>query len=66
VAYLDGTGSAKSKAPSSGEKGAVYSSSRSGHGPLKAELARATVDWLNAKKPEVLDSKVEKTLRKKG
>jgi hypothetical protein len=35
VVYLDGTGSAKGKAPMSGEKRAVYSSSRGEHGPSK-------------------------------
>jgi hypothetical protein len=63
---LDGPGSAKDKAPLSGKKGAVFSSSsRGGNGPSKAELARATEDGLKANKPEVLDSKVEKTFREK-
>ena len=66
MAYLDGTGREKGKAPLSGEKGAVYNSSRGGHGPSKAKLARATVDWLKANKPEVLNSKVEIFFRERG
>ena len=63
TAHLDGTG----KPPSTGEKGTVYERhSKGGGGPSSDELAAATTAWLNANKPEALNSKVEFVFRSKG
>ena len=62
AAHRAGTG----KAPKAGEEGTVYERHSKGNGgPSSVELAAATTAWLKAKKPEALDSKVEKLFREK-
>ena len=66
ASFLDGTGDAKAKAPTTGEPGTVYCKGGNSKGPTSDELAIATVKWLKENYPKALDSKVERTFREKG
>lgn len=52
------------RAPAGGAAGSVYA--HSPRGPSTSELEKATIAYLKARNPEVLDSKVEAIFRARG